>query len=298
MKDTGIYILIISACTFFSCRDKQEDFDATGTFEAREVIVSAEAAGQIKVLDLSEGQMLEKGQAVGYIDSTQLHLRRKQLQAQVKALLSRSPDIPAQLAALEEQLKHAQKEKQRVQNLLKDNAATQKQLDDLESQISVLEKQVLATRSTLGITATGINQETNPLNIQIEQIDDQLRKCRITSPIKGTVLLKYAEQGEMTAPGKALFKVADLSSLLLRAYVSGDQLSGIKIGQKIKVLSDQGKDDYKEHEAQIEWISDKAEFTPKTIQTKEERANLVYAVKIRVPNNGSLKLGMYGEVKF
>jgi HlyD family secretion protein len=280
-----------------SCTGKKEQFDATGTFEAREVIVSSEAAGIIREFNINEGDLVQKGQLAGNIDSIQLYLKRKQLLAQIKALLSKSPDVNTQLAAAEEQLHHARQEKIRTEKLLKDNAATQKQMDDINSQIIVLEKQVQAARSSLGITVNGLNQETNPINIQIEQLNDQISRCRIVSPVKGSVLTKYAEAGELAAPGKPLFKVADLSVLTLRAYITGDQLQKIKIGQRVRIFTDNGKDSYAEHNGVVEWINDKAEFTPKTIQTKDERANLVYAVKIRVNNNGALKLGMYGEVK-
>jgi HlyD family secretion protein len=285
-------LILMTACN----RNKNEP-DASGTFETVETIVSAEAAGVIRELDIDEGLQVKKGQVVGYIDSTQLYLRKKQLVAQSKAVLSRSPDINAQVAALEEQLKQVRKEEQRISNLLKADAATQKQLDDVTSQGAVIQKQIEALRSSLGITSAGLNQETVPISIQVEQLNDQLSKCRITNPINGTVLVKYAQANEMTMPGKPLYKIADISNMILRAYVSGDQLSAIRTGQKVTVLVDDKEGKYKTHEGVIEWISDKAEFTPKTIQTKEERANLVYAVKIKIKNDGTLKIGMYGDVK-
>jgi HlyD family secretion protein len=285
-------LILMTACN----RNKNEP-DASGTFETVETIVSAEAAGVIRELDIDEGMQVKKGQVVGYIDSTQLYLRKKQLVAQSKAVLSRSPDINAQVAALEEQLKQVRKEEQRISNLLKADAATQKQLDDVTSQGAVIQKQIEALRSSLGITSAGLNQETVPISIQVEQLNDQLSKCRITNPINGTVLVKYAQANEMTMPGKPLYKIADISNMILRAYVSGDQLSAIRTGQKVTVLVDDKEGKYKTHEGVIEWISDKAEFTPKTIQTKEERANLVYAVKIKIKNDGTLKIGMYGDVK-
>jgi HlyD family secretion protein len=285
-------LILMTACN----RNKNEP-DASGTFETVETIVSAEAAGVIRELDIDEGMQVKKGQVVGYIDSTQLYLRKKQLVAQSKAVLSRSPDINAQVAALEEQLKQVRKEEQRISNLLKADAATQKQLDDVTSQGAVIQKQIEALRSSLGITSAGLNQETVPISIQVEQLNDQLSKCRITNPIDGTILVKYAQANEMTMPGKPLYKIADISNMILRAYVSGDQLSAIRTGQKVTVLVDDKEGKYKTHEGVIEWISDKAEFTPKTIQTKEERANLVYAVKIKIKNDGTLKIGMYGDVK-
>lgn len=281
-----------------SCKGDKNAYDASGTFEAVETIVSSEATGLIKELNIEEGQELNQGEVLGYIDSVQLYLRKKQLEAQVKAVLSRMPDSQAQLAAMEEQLKQAEHEQRRISNLVKADAGTQKQLDDVNAQISILKKQIEAQRSSLGITSGGLSEETVPLKIQVQQIDDQLKKCRIICPLKGTVLSKYAEENEMTAGGKPLFKIADMSWIVLRAYVTGDQFGAIKLGQPVKVLVDAGKGEYKIYEGKLEWISNKAEFTPKTIQTKDERANLVYAVKIKVKNDGLLKIGMYGEVKF
>ena len=292
-------ITLIAAAALFlaSCNRNQSEFDASGTFESEETIISSEASGTIKDFTVEEGQTLKEGDVVGYIDSTQLALRKKQLQAQISAALSRRPDISKQIAALQEQLKGAEREQTRVTNLLKADAATQKQLDDVNTQIDVIKKQIEALQSSLGITSGSIDKESVPLQIQIDQLNDQLNKCRIVNPVNGTVLVKYAEANEVAAPGKPLYKIADLSTVLLRAYVTGDQLSKIKLNQKVAVFVDSGKDAYKQYDGSISWISDKAEFTPKTIQTKEERANLVYAVKIRVKNDGLLKLGMYGEVK-
>ncbi len=288
----------VIALLLMSCAGHKNDYDATGTFEAVETIVSAEASGCIKSLAVEEGKELTQGLKVGYIDSVQLYLKKKQLEAQIKAVLSRLPDTGTQLAALEEQLHQAEREQKRIVNLVKADASTQKQLDDVTSQVAILKKQIEAQRSTLGITSGGLNEETMPLRIQIDQVQDQLNKCRIVNPVKGTVLSKYAEQNEMTAVGKPLYKIADLSTLVLRAYVSGDQFAGLKLGQELKVIVDAGKGESRTYLGKMEWISDKAEFTPKTIQTKDERANLVYAVKINVKNDGFLKIGMYGEVKF
>jgi HlyD family secretion protein len=281
-----------------SCKGDKNNFDASGSFEAEETIISAEATGTIIQFDIEEGQALQPGQFIGYIDSVQLHLRKKQLEEQIKAVLSGRPDISAQLAALQEQLKTAEREQQRYMNLLKEGAGTQKQMDDINAQVEVLKKQIAAQQSALGISSQSISVQAEPLKVQMEQVNDQLTKCRIINPVNGTVLTKYAEEKEVAAPGKPLYKIADLSFLFLRAYITGNQLSQIKLNQKVKVLTDDGPDKYKEHQGTISWISEKAEFTPKTIQTKEERANLVYAIKIKVPNEGALKIGMYGEVKF
>ncbi len=291
------FFSLILAVTFLQCTEETNPYDASGIFEAIETIIPANASGIIKAFALEEGQVLDSGYVVGYVDSTQLHLRKKQLQAQIQALLSKQPNIASQLAAYKEQLKHANHERLRLEQLLKSDAATQKQLDDAMAEIAVLEKQIESVQTSLGITSAGLKEETVPVFVQIEQINDQLEKCKIINPVKGTVLTKYAEVHEMATPGKPLYKIADLSEITLRAYVTGDQLPGIKLNQTITILVDNTDSGYNEYTGRIEWISDKAEFTPKTIQTKDERANLVYAIKINVKNDGYLKIGMYGEIK-
>ncbi|MBK5286002.1 MAG: HlyD family efflux transporter periplasmic adaptor subunit [Bacteroidia bacterium] len=293
------FLLIQLAALFLvSCNNNKNNFDASGSFEAEETVISSEAAGVIEQLDIREGQVMEAGQVIGYVDSTQLFLKKKQLEAQIKAVLSAKPDLSTQSAAMLEQLKTAERDQERYMNLRKGGAGTQKQMDDINAQVEVLKRQIAAMKSTLGIATENINEQTAPLKVQMEQLNDQLSKCRIINPVTGTVLTKYAEVKEVTAPGKPLYQIADVTKLFLRAYITGDQFSQIKLEQKVKVMTDDGSDKYKEHEGIISWISDKAEFTPKTIQTKEERANLVYAIKIKVVNEGSLKIGMYGEVKF
>jgi HlyD family secretion protein len=284
--------------TLTSCRKTDKDYDATGTFETTEVVVSAEGTGKILQLDVEEGTQLTENQVVGHIDSTQLYLKKLQLKASQKALQSRRPDVKKQIAALEQQIATAKTERKRVENLVKANASTTKQLDDVNAQIAVLEKQLIAAKSTLETTNEGISGDNNALDIQAVQLDDQLKKCNITSPISGVVLVKYAEKGELAAAGRALFKIADTNNMILRAYVTGDLLTQLKIGQKVKVFADYGEKDSKEYEGTLNWISGKSEFTPKTIQTRDERANLVYAVKIAVKNDGYLKIGQYGNVKF
>lgn len=298
MNRKTILPLSIIILSMASCQRNEKKYDASGAFEAEETIISAESAGTIVKLEIEEGQALEAGQAIGYIDSIQLFLKKKQVEEQIKAVLSRRPDIPAQIAGLREQLKNAEKEQQRISNLVKADAIPQKQMDDVNAQIELLKKQLEAQQSVLGITSQSITNETSPLEVQIEQLNDQLSKCRIKNPLKGTVLTKYAEEKEVTAPGKPLYKIADLSSLILRAYITGSQLSDVALNREVAVLVDDGPENYREYKGIITWISSKAEFTPKTIQTKEERANLVYPVKIKVENDGPLKIGMYGEVKF
>ena len=299
MKNRLLSIALFLLTTMlFSCSNGNGDFDATGTFESEEVIVSTEAMGKLLKFEVEEGMILKKDQVVGLVDTTQLHLKKKQLESTIRSVLSKQPDIPTQLAAIQEQIATAEREKSRIENLVKSDAATTKQLDDINSQLDVLNKQYEATKSSLTITRQGIRSETPPLIAQVEQIEDQINKSIIKNPIDGTVLTRYAKQYEMTSSGKALYKIADLSEMILRAYINGDQLGQIKLDQKVKVFVDKGDGEQKEMEGEIYWVSSKAEFTPKTIQTKDERANLVYAIKVRVKNDGYLKIGMYGEVKF
>jgi len=292
------FTLVLLTTILFSCSNGNGDFDATGTFESEEIIVSTEAMGKLILFEVEEGMNLKQDQIVGVVDTTQLHLKKKQLQATIKAVLSKQPDIPTQLASIQEQIATTEREKKRIENLVKQDAATTKQLDDINSQLDVLNKQYDATKSSLTITKQGMRSETLPLIAQVEQIEDQINKSIIKNPIDGTVLTRYAKQDENTSAGKALYKIADLSDMILRAYINGDQLGQVKLDQKVKVYVDKGDGEQKEMEGEIYWVSSKAEFTPKTIQTKDERANLVYAIKVRVKNDGYLKIGMYGEVKF
>lgn len=319
MKNCTSMRMLKSVITFFfltiivsACSDSNDGADASGTFEGVEIIVPAEANGVIKSLDIREGQVLDSGIQIGYIDSIQLHLKKKQLEAQIKAMGYKLPDISTQTAQFKQQaavvqsrLDYLLKEKIRIENLLKDEAATPKQLDDInvqiaetEHQLQVIQKQEAGQISALQTQRSGISAEVEPLYIQVEQINDQLEKSKIRNPVNGTVLVKYAEEAEMASTGKPLYSIADLSTLILRAYITGEQFAFIKPGQKVKVLIDGKTGKLRELDGTVDWISTKAEFTPKTIQTKDERANLVYAVKISVKNDGTLKIGMYGEVKF
>lgn len=293
-----ISAILFSAILFYSCNDREPDFDATGTFQTDEIIISASVAGTIEAFNVEEGSRVEQGQLLGWIDSTQLHLRKKQLIAQIDAILSRRPQIATQLASYRVQLENAQRELQRVKNLFEAEAATQKLVDDATAHVAVIRRQMEAHRSSLDISSQALVSETLPLSAQVEQLDDQIRNCRIINPVTGVILQQYAQQHELANPGKPLYKVADLSVLELRAYITGDQLPGIKLGQEVAVMIDNGAGGFKEYQGTISWISSKAEFTPKTIQTKEERADLVYAMNARVKNDGYLKIGMYGEVKF
>lgn len=290
----ALLILSVLSLTALSCGSDSEMHDASGTFEATEIIVSSEVGGKILELNISEGDSVEGGAVVGQIDTIQLYLKKRQLLVTVRALEARRPELRKQIAAIEEQIAVQTREKERIERLLKADAATGKQLDDINSSISILKKQLEAQRSSLTNTSGGITEDAAALMIQTEQLNDQLQRSRITSPIKGTILAKYAEAGEVTAPGKPLFKVADMNDIQLKAYITSDLLTKIKPGESVKVFSDFGEDESREYEGKVIWISDKAEFTPKTIQTRSERANLVYAVKIAVKNDGYLKIGMYG----
>jgi len=292
------YFLAALPLIVLSCNQNDSQFDATGNFKADEIIISAEASGKILRLDINEGTELKEKAVIGLIDTTQLFLLKKQLEYSIRAINAKQPNATVQLAGITEQIETAQREKKRIENLLKDDAATQKQLDDMNAQLDLLKRQYAATQSTLTITKQSLQSETLPMKAQLEQLEDQIGKSQIVNPINGTVLTLYTKKNEVVNPGKALYKIADLSTIILRAYISGSQLSQIKLGQTVEVFVDSTNGEYKKYSGTIAWVSDKAEFTPKTIQTKEERANLVYAVKINVKNDGYLKLGMYGELKF
>lgn len=308
----NILLFLSLSILLYSCQKNGPKADAYGNFEADEMIVSAEANGQILELRLEEGQTLQPGQVVGRIDSTQLILKKEQLQAGIRAIAAKSPAIGAQLAvygkqldANRQQLATLEREKQRVEKLLKSDAATPKQLDDLNDQIILVQRQMdvvvqqrSASDANLSTQKGGLLAEILPLQKQIAQLDDQIAKSRIVNPAAGTVLTRYAETGELATFGKPLYKIADLRTIVLRAYVAGDQLGNIRLGQELKVAIDAPDGGMREFPGKITWISSKAEFTPKIIQTKDERVNLVYAVKIAVENDGSLKIGMPGEVRF
>ncbi len=306
-------IAIIFTLVFFvSCKDSKNDFDASGTFEAVETIVSAEANGKILQFNVEEGQHLSKDSMVGYIDPVNIVLQKEQVTSSINALQKKTLDVGPQVKLLHQQLsvqrsqlENLQHEQGRIENLLKSDAATPKQLDDMNAQIDVVKKQIAVTQQQINVQENNVStqnrsilSEGDPLKKRAEQLQYQEDKTKIINPVAGVVLTKYAEEFEVTAPGKPLYKIADLSTIILRAYITGDQFASIKLNQSLKVLVDDGTGKYKQYTGTVEWLSDKAEFTPKTIQTKDERANLVYAIKIRVKNDGYLKIGMYGEVKF
>ena len=292
-------ILEILPFVLTACNSDDKDYDAMGTFEATEVIVSAEQNGRLINFDVEEGNNLNEGQPVGTIDTVQLYLRARQLGATRQSYASQRPDISKQTAATIQQLKKAEMERDRYAKLVKDNAANKKLLDDAENNVRVLRRQLEALRSSLDNSTGSLDKQMDAVEIERRQVLDQLEKCHIKSPINGTVLEKYAEAGEYATLGKPLFKIADINDMKLRVYISAEQMTKLKIGSRVKVYADMGKDDRREYPGVVEWISDKAEFTPKTIQTRDERANLVYAVKIAVENtDGLIKIGMYGDVRF
>lgn len=290
-----VYVSIILLLT--ACGKGNGDYDASGVFETTEVIVSAEANGKIMQLNFIEGQQVEQGKPLGYIDTVQLYLKKMQLLTNTSAVKSGRVDIPRQIAAIKQQIATQKNEQKRFENLVKANAANQKQLDDINAQILVLERQLTAQTELLENSNKNISEQSSGLGVQVAQINDQIQKSIISSPINGTILSKYAEQGELATQGRALFKVADIEHMFLRAYITASQLTHVKIGQAVKVYADFGEKEMKEYSGTITWISDKSEFTPKTVQTRDERANLVYAVKVAVKNDGYLKYGMYGELK-
>lgn len=285
-----------AAALAVSCGAEAE-FDAQGSFEATEVVVSAEAAGRILRFDAEEGTTVEPGVTIGQIDTLQLDLQRRQLLAQQAALLASRPDIRAQAAALREQIEKQELELTRVENLLRDGAATPKQRDDIEAQLRILQSQLSATLSSLDKSTVTIDGNAAVVEAQIAALDDRIARCRIASPIAGVVLAKYAEAGELAVVGKPLLKVADLEHLYLRAYFTSEQLASIRLGDRVTVTADFGGDQRYDYEGRIAWISPESEFTPKTIQTRDSRANLVYAAKIAVCNDGRLKIGLTGEVR-
>lgn len=287
-------LLVAFVALFASCNENTHKSDAYGNFEAIEVIVAAEATGKLLTFSIAEGEQVERDAVVGMIDTVPLSLKRNQLYAGRRAVAAKMGNLSAQLDVLKEQRKNLERDQVRFSNLLKAKATTQKQVDDINGQLLVIDQQMKAIESQNPPVAA----EIKSFDSQVEQLEDQISRSVIHNPVKGTVLAKYAEQGEVTAFGKPLYKIANLDSLVLRIYISGTQLPAVKIGQTVKVLIDKDEKENTELQGTIQWISSTAEFTPKIIQTKEERVNLVYAVKVNVKNDGSLKIGMPGEVKF
>lgn len=284
-------LLLLSAC------EHNPDYDATGIFETTAVTVSAETSGKILSFGISEGDIVPAGENFAVIDTALLVLQQRQIGSLRQSAESASPDIAAQAAALRIQIAHQQQECDRQSRLLADGATTQKQNDDCKAQLAMLNGQLTALLSTLDKSRSSISDNAVAIQYQYEQIAEQIKKSRICAPLTGTVLVKYAEPGEYAIPGKPLCKIADLENIYLRSYFTANQLADIRIGQEVTVIADFGGDEQYEYPGTITWISEESEFTPKSIQTKDSRANLVYAVKVAVKNDGRLKLGQYGEVR-
>lgn len=325
MKNQKYFSFAIILIGLVACNSNKQEFDATGVFEAEEIVVSSEIGGKLLSFNISEGDVLKAGQEVAQIDCQQVNLQKLQVQASISAMKLRENSADPQIKILrsqvesqktlmvaqKQQLDVLEKERQRFQKLVNAEAAPAKQLDDLVGQIDVLKKQIEGTQSQISVLNAqmeaqkeqisiqnrGVLSETQPLQMRIAQIEDQLGRCKVINPKNGTVLVKYANAQEVTGAGKPLYKLADLETMTLRAYISGTQLGRVKVNQPVTVFIDNGKDSYKEMQGIVSWISSKSEFTPKTIQTKDERENLVYAVKIKVKNDGFIKIGMYGEVQ-
>ncbi|WP_366183877.1 HlyD family efflux transporter periplasmic adaptor subunit [Flavobacterium ovatum] len=284
-------VILTLTFSFLACSKNDDKADGYGNFEATEITVSAEANGQINYLNVEEGSVLEANTTVGLIDTTQLYFSKQQLKASINTVTSKSANILSQKSILQQQLNTTTIEQKRIQNMFAENAATQRQVDEINGRVKVLLEQM----KSIGTQNAPIANETKSIEVQIEKINDQIEKSKIINPVQGTVLAKYAEAKEITAFGKPIYQIADLSEMTLRVYLSETQLPQIKIGQKVTVKID-GKKEMKSYNGTISWIAAQAEFTPKTIQTKEERVNLVYAVKVKVKNDGSLKIGMPAEV--
>jgi HlyD family secretion protein len=293
-----IFVLASVTLMMAACGDNEKEFDATGTFEATETTVFAEQNGQLMSFCVNEGNNIEADAEVGLIDTTQVWLKIQQLDATKEVYQSQKPDMEAQIAATRQQLTKARQEEQRYRELVADGAVPSKMLDDATNQVKVLQKQLAAQQSALSTNTRSLDKQMAATDVQVSLLYDQLSKCHVKAPTKGTILEKYVERGEFVAVGKPLFKIADTEDMYMRAYVTSAQLQDIKLGQKVKVFADYGDNQKKEYDGTISWISSRSEFTPKTILTDDERADLVYAVKVAICNDGFVKIGMYGKVKF
>ncbi len=296
MKKTIFYLGMI--LLLVACSNDENQSDAYGNFEADEVILSAESMGEIMNIKVNEGEDVVQGESLALIDTVQLHLQKQRILAAMEAVTAKKRNVQVQIDVLEKKKANLLREKKRLENLFKDGAATQKQLDDVNGQLAVLESNIIATKTGLNTANQGLLSELKPLRAQLKSIEDKIEKCQVKSPINGTVLVKYIMNGEFAVPGKPLFKVADMDNIYLRAYISGAQLADAKLGSEVNVLVDKGQDDFYEYSGKITWVSPKAEFTPKIVQTKEQRVNMVYAVKVLVKNDGKIKIGMPGEFRF
>lgn len=293
-----IFAAAVISLPICSCGVDGGGYDASGTFEATELTVSSEADGKILSLEVGEGDSVSRGQVCGQIDTVRLCLNKRQLEARIRAAESRIQDIESQTAYMKEQLSAYTREKGRIENLIRADAANTKQLDDINTSIAVLQSQINATEASISSGNEAARAEIASLQAQIAMIDDQISRCRIVSPISGTVMATYLQQGELAGTGRPVLKIADLENMYIRAYITAGQLSSARLGQKVRIYADGSGKAGKVYEGVLTWISDQAEFTPKTIQTKDERSNLVYAIKVSFKNDGYARIGMYGDIKF
>lgn len=291
-----IYLILLTVIGFLipACSNTEDKSDAYGNFEATEIIVSAQSSGELLQFEIQEGDILEKDKSIGLIDTTNLYLKKKLLEQQKLIISSQLASINSEIEVQRQQLQNSKVNQARIKKMYKQEAATKKQLDDINGIVNLNEKMITAVISK----KQNILDQINGVGIQIEQIDEQISKCLLKNPIDGTVMVKYSEQGELAAIGKPLYKLADIKNIKLKAYISGAQLPAIKLGDEVEVLFDKNRTENASTKGKVVWISSTAEFTPKTIQTKEERVNLVYAVKVLVKNDGSIKIGMPGELNF
>lgn len=293
-----IILLAGVAMMLHACGNKENEYDATGVFESTETTVYAEQSGALMTFNIEEGDVISNGNEVGLIDTTQLWLKIQQAGATKSVYQSQKPELEKQIAATRQQLVKAKQDQQRYKELVADGAAPSKMLDDANSQVEVLQRQLDAQISSLTVSTNALDKQMAATDVQTDQLRDQLRKCHILAPTKGMVLEKYVERGEFVSTGKPLFKIADTENMYLRAYVTSTQLKDIKVGQKATVFADYGNGEKKEYQGKVTWISTRSEFTPKTILTDDERADLVYAIKVAIKGDGYVKIGMYGEVRF
>ena len=293
-----LMIMAAGLVVLAGCGNNEKAYDATGTFEATEVTVAAEQSGALMMFDVNEGDEVALGKELGLIDTTQIWLKIQQSKATKDVYQSQKPNMEAQIAATRQQLAKARQDQQRYKELVADGAAPSKMLDDATNQVQVLQKQLEAQISSLSTNTNALNKQMAATDVQTSQLQDLLQKCHIVTPIKGIVLEKYVERGEFVGVGKSLFKMADTEQMFIRAYVTSAQLKDVKVGQQAKVFADYGDGQRKEYDGTVTWISSKSEFTPKTILTDDERADLVYAIKVSIKNDGFVKIGMYGEIKF
>lgn len=292
-----VLAIALTALALVGCKKSSDGLIGSGSFEANEVLVSSEVSGKVLVWSIEEGSQVRAGEQVGLIDTLQLDLQRQSLLRSGRGVRAATPNVDTQTKALEVQLEDMRSQKRRTSRLLEAGAATQKQLDDINTGIAALESRIVASRSTLSNSGAQISAQGLAIDAQVAQVEDMIARSVIRTPINGTITATYIHMGELAGQGRPLFRVADLTEMYLRAYVQGSKLATLKLGDKVRVLVDGAEKSQREYEGQITWVSSEAEFTPKTVQTEDERSNLAYAIKVKVTNDGYLRIGMYGELR-